>query len=109
MKETRLICLQELMKANGWVAQYMDALGTDRVVMAVHGVGMVSTVIVLLQIAGARVLPLFVTIVTGLAIVGRLVFVNRFSSLSPRFQQLWHEVMSIGGISLVPQVSLWLW
>ena len=96
------------MKENGFLAQYMDVLGTDRLVMAVHGVGMVSTMIVLVQLAGARGLPLFIIIVTGLAIVSRVVFVNRYSLLSPRFQQLWHEAMSIGGISLVPQVILCL-
>ncbi|KAG0618486.1 hypothetical protein M758_4G067800 [Ceratodon purpureus] len=94
---------QEPVKENGFVAQYMDALGADRVVMAMHVVGMASTVIVLVQLAGARGLPLFVTVVTGLAIVGRIIFVNRYSYFGPRFQQLWHEAMSIGGISLVPQ------
>jgi hypothetical protein len=86
----------------------VDALGTsDRVVMAMHGVGMVCTVIVLVQLAGgARGLPVFVTVVTGLAIVGRVLFVNRCSSLGPGLQQLWHEAMSIGGVSLVPQVIL---
>lgn len=94
------------MKENGFVAQYMDALGADRVVMAMHAVGMVSTMIVLVQLAGARGLPLFGTIVTGLAIVGRVLFVNRYSSFGPGFQQLWREAISIGGISLVPQVIL---
>lgn len=95
------ITSQELGRGNGFV----DALGTsDRVVMAMHGVGMVCTVIVLVQLAGgARGLPGFVTVVTGLAIVGRVLFVNRCSSLGPGLQQLWHEAMSIGGVSLVPQ------
>lgn len=98
--------MQKPVKEDGYVAQYVDALGTDRVVRVLHGVGMVSTLIVLVQLAGTRGLPLFVTFVTGLAIVGRLVFVNRYAFLGPGIQQLWHEAMSVGGISLVPQVIL---
>lgn len=96
--------LQEPVKENGYVAQYMDALGTDTMVRVLHGVGMVSTLIVLVQLAGTRGLPLFVSFVTGLAIVGRLVFVNRYAFLGPGLQQLWHEAISVGGISLLPQV-----
>jgi len=98
--------VQEPVKEKGYVAQYLDALGTDRVVRFLHGVGMVSTLIVLVQLAGTRGLPLLVTFVTGLAIVGRLVFVNRYAFLDSGFQQLWYEATSVGGISLLPQVIL---
>lgn len=86
------------------MAQKIDALGTENVIKVVHAVGMLSTLVVLVQLAGSRGLPLLVTFVTGLAIVGRLIFVNRYTFLRPELQQLWHEAISVGGVSLVPQV-----
>ena len=80
----------------------MDALRSDRAVTAMHGVGMASTLIVLVQLIG--LLPLFVI----LAIAATIVFVNRqhsdFSFQGLRFQQLWQQGVSISAISLVPQV-----
>lgn len=86
------------------MTQSQEALGRDTVAMALNGVGVVSTLITLVQLAVTRGLPVLITGVTGLAVVSRLVFLNRCSTISPQFSKLWKEAMQIGGFSLMPQV-----
>lgn len=85
------------------MTQSQEALGRDTVAMALNGVGVVSTLITLVQLAVTRGLPVLITGVTGLAVVSRLVFLNRCSTISPQFSKLWKEAMQIGGFSLMPQ------
>ncbi|XP_024359391.1 maltose excess protein 1-like, chloroplastic isoform X2 [Physcomitrium patens] len=94
---------QKAVVNHGDMTQSQEALGRDTVAMALNGVGVVSTLITLVQLAVTRGLPVLITGVTGLAVVSRLVFLNRCSTISPQFSKLWKEAMQIGGFSLMPQ------
>ncbi|KAG6544104.1 hypothetical protein Mapa_014521 [Marchantia paleacea] len=100
-----------------WMGQLTGLLGNlsllsyfaskrERGAMVVQAVGVVSTLIVLLQLAIAGAMPPVAFAVTGTAVVVGLVlnFLNYVNKLSPSVWRLWGEVVSIGGVTVLPQV-----
>ncbi|BBN17752.1 hypothetical protein MPTK1_7g16760 [Marchantia polymorpha subsp. ruderalis] len=100
-----------------WMGQLTGLLGNlsllsyfaskrERGAMVVQAVGVVSTLIVLLQLAIAGAMPAVAFAVTGTAVVVGLIlnFLNYVNKLSPSVWRLWGEVVSIGGVTVLPQV-----
>jgi len=91
----------------GHLTPYIDDYTRmERVVKVLQGIGVVSTLIVLAQLVNAGGLPLFVIVVTGLAVSGQFVLKNFETFICPRVQQLWQDAMSIGGLAVLPQVII---
>ncbi|KAL3683188.1 hypothetical protein R1sor_001210 [Riccia sorocarpa] len=100
-----------------WMGQLTGLLGNlsllsyfaskrERGAMVVQAVGVVSTLAVLMQLAIAGAMPLPAFAVTASAVVIGLVvnFFNYINKLSPAVWRVWGEVVSIGGVTVLPQV-----
>ncbi|CAM6027175.1 unnamed protein product [Sphagnum balticum] len=66
-------------------------------------VGMVMTLVVLMQQTLCRSMPLFMIAVTAIAIVRTTIVLNLQKVLTTGIQQLWADAISIGGTSILPQ------
>jgi len=71
-------------------------------------VGMVMTLVVLMQQTLSRSTPQFMIAITAIAIVGTTIVLNLQKVLTAAIQQLWADAISNGGISILPQVFLCL-
>jgi hypothetical protein len=72
------------------------------------GMVMMMTLVVLMQQTLSRSMPLFMIAVTAIAIVRTTIVLNLQKVLTTAIQQLWADAISIGGISILPQVFLCL-
>lgn len=75
--------------------------------MIVQAVGVASTLIVLMQlaIAGAMPLPAFGATATAVVVGYILNLLNYQGLLRPSIWQVWEEAVTIGGVTVLPQVS----
>lgn len=74
--------------------------------MIVQGVGVGSTLIVLMQLAIAGAMPLPAFGVTTLAVVlGYILNILNYQKIViPSIWQVWEEAVTIGGVTVLPQV-----
>lgn len=74
--------------------------------MVVQAVGVVATLIVLMQLAIAGAMPLPAFAVTSTAVVVGLILnlLNYQELLSPTIWHFWEETVSFGGVTVLPQV-----
>lgn len=74
--------------------------------MVVQAVGVVSTWVVLLQLTMAGAMPLLVFTITATAVgLGLLLnMLNYKNLLSPHIWEIWEDVITVGGVSVLPQV-----
>jgi hypothetical protein len=74
--------------------------------MIVQAVGVVSTLIVLMQlaIAGAMPLPAFAATATAVVLGFILNLLNYQELLRPSIWHVWEEAVTIGGVTVLPQV-----
>ncbi|KAL2612141.1 hypothetical protein R1flu_023833 [Riccia fluitans] len=100
-----------------WMGQLTGLLGNlsllsyfaskrERGAMVVQAVGVVSTLIVLMQLAIAGAMPLpAITLTASAVVVGLIInFLNYVNKLSPAVWRIWGEVVSIAGLTVLPQV-----
>ncbi|KAG0585108.1 hypothetical protein M758_3G259400 [Ceratodon purpureus] len=100
-----------------WMGQLTGLLGNlsllsyfatkkERGAMIVQAVGCVSTLIVLMQlaIAGAMPLPAFTATATAVVLGFILNLLNYQELLRPSIWQMWEEAVTIGGVTVLPQV-----
>lgn len=100
-----------------WMGQLTGLLGNlsllsyfaskrERGAMIVQSVGVVSTLIVLMQlaIAGAMPLPAFTATSTAVVLGFVLNLLNYQELLRPSIWHLWEEAVTIGGVTVLPQV-----
>lgn len=75
--------------------------------MVVQAVGVVSTWVVLLQLTMAGAMPSLAFTVTATAVgLGLLFnFLNYNKLLNPHIWELWEDAITIGGLSVLPQVE----
>lgn len=78
----------------------------ERGATIVQGVGVLSTFIVLVQLAIAGTMPAPVFTATAVAVVvGFVVNILNFNGLlSPSIYRAWKELITVGGVSVLPQV-----
>lgn len=78
----------------------------ERGATVVQAVGVISTFIVLVQLAIAGSMPAPVFTATAVAVVVGFVvnFLNYNGLLSASIYRVWQEIISIGGVSVLPQV-----
>lgn len=76
--------------------------------MIVQAVGVMSTLIVLMQlaIAGAMPLPAFAATSTAVVLGFILNLLNYQELLRPSIWRLWEEAVTIGGVTVLPQVCV---
>lgn len=76
----------------------------------VQTLGVVSTYAVIAQLAMAEAMPLPHFTATSVVVASGLVlnFLYYFSLLHPRIWQFWEDFITIGGLSVLPQVNLLL-
>lgn len=69
--------------------------------------GVISTYVVILQLAMAQAMPLpqFVATSVVVALGFVLNFLNYFSRLDESLWRLWEDFITIGGLSVLPQVT----
>ncbi|KAH7282277.1 hypothetical protein KP509_35G023000 [Ceratopteris richardii] len=74
--------------------------------MIVQAVGVVTTSVVLLQLTLAGSMPSLVFIATAVAVGFGLIlnFLNYNKLLSPQIWYLWEDVITVGGLAVLPQV-----
>eukprot|EP00246_Nothoceros_aenigmaticus_P007330 TRINITY_DN21049_c0_g1_i1.p1 TRINITY_DN21049_c0_g1~~TRINITY_DN21049_c0_g1_i1.p1 ORF type:complete len:297 (+),score=36.48 TRINITY_DN21049_c0_g1_i1:133-891(+) len=74
--------------------------------MVVQAVGVLSTSVVLMQLALAGAMPraAFSVTATAVAIGLSLNFVNYKGLLSPNVWRIWEEAVTVGGLTVLPQV-----
>lgn len=74
--------------------------------VVVQTLGVISTYIVLSQLAMAEAMPLSYFVVISAVIGSGLVlnFVNYFGFLNASIWRLWEDFITIGGLSVLPQV-----
>lgn len=74
----------------------------------VQTLGVISTYVVIVQLAMAEAMPLPHFITTSVVVASGLVlnFLNYFNLLHPWMWQLWEDFITIGGLSVLPQVNL---
>lgn len=100
-----------------WMGQLTGLLGNlsllsyfagkrERGAMIVQAVGVASTLIVLMQlaIAGAMPLPAFGATATAVVVGYILNLLNYQGLLRPSIWQVWEEAVTIGGVTVLPQV-----
>lgn len=100
-----------------WMGQLTGLLGNlsllsyfaskrERGAMIVQAVGVVSTLIVLMQlaIAGAMPLPAFAATATAVVLGFILNLLNYQELLRPSIWHLWEEAVTVGGVTVLPQV-----
>nr|XP_024361884.1 maltose excess protein 1-like, chloroplastic isoform X2 [Physcomitrium patens] len=100
-----------------WMGQLTGLLGNlsllsyfaskrERGAMIVQGVGVGSTLIVLMQLAIAGAMPLPAFGVTTLAVVlGYILNILNYQKIvRPSIWQVWEEAVTIGGVTVLPQV-----
>lgn len=83
----------------------------ERGATIVQAVGVLSTLIVLLQLAIAGTMPVPVFTATAVAVVvGFVVNILNFNGLlSAGIYRAWKEAITVGGVSVLPQVCLFFW
>ena len=76
--------------------------------MVVQTLGVVSTFVVLAQLALAEAMPLPYFLVTSVVVVSGLFlnFMNYFGLLNAGIFRIWEDFITIGGLSVLPQVML---
>jgi len=76
--------------------------------MVVQGVGAATTLIVLMQlaIAGAMPLPAFAATATAVVLGFILNLLNYQELLRPSLWLVWEEAVTIGGVTVLPQVYM---
>ncbi|KAL4199323.1 hypothetical protein AMTRI_Chr03g144380 [Amborella trichopoda] len=74
--------------------------------VVVQTLGVISTYIVLVQLAMAEAMPLLQFSVTSIVVASGLIlnFMNFFNLLNSRIWTLWEDFMTVGGLSVLPQV-----
>lgn len=74
--------------------------------IVVQTLGVISTYTVILQLALAGAMPLHFFLITSVVVVCGLLLnlLNYFSWLNPRIWQLWEDFITVGGLSVLPQV-----
>lgn len=79
----------------------------ERGAMVVQAVGVVSTLVVLSQLALAGSMPSLAFAVTASTVVVGLLlnFLSYQNMLSPALWQLWGDAVTVGGVTVLPQVS----
>ncbi|CAM6100960.1 unnamed protein product [Calypogeia fissa] len=100
-----------------WMGQLTGLLGNlsllsyfaskkERGAMVVQAVGVVSTLVVLSQLAIAGAMPTAAFTVTASAVGVGLVlnFLNYNNKVSPEIWRVWGEAVTIGGVTVLPQV-----
>lgn len=72
----------------------------------VQTLGVLSTYVVIVQLAMAEAMPLPHFITTSVVVASGLVlnFLNYFNLLHPWMWQFWEDFITIGGLSVLPQV-----
>lgn len=76
--------------------------------MVVQGVGAGTTLIVLMQLAIAGAMPLPAFAATAVAVVMGFILnlLNYQELLRPSIWHLWEEAVTIGGVTVLPQVCM---
>lgn len=78
----------------------------ERGAMVVQAVGVVSTLVVLSQLAlaGAMPVPAFAVTASAVAVGLLLNFLSYNNMLAPALWSLWGDVVTVGGLTVLPQV-----
>lgn len=78
--------------------------------MVVQAVGVVATLIVLMQLAIAGAMPVAAFSVTAMAVVIGFVLnlLNYYELLSATIWRFWEEAVVVGGLTVLPQVHITL-
>lgn len=72
----------------------------------VQTLGVVSTYVVIVQLAMAEAMPLPIFLVTSVVVASGLVlnFLNYFNWLNAGIWQFWEDFTTVGGMTVLPQV-----
>ena len=78
----------------------------EKEAMVVQTLGVVSTYVVLVQLALAETMPLPYFLATSVVVISGLVlnFLNYFGILNAGIWRFWEDFITIGGLSVLPQV-----
>ncbi|KAK7263962.1 hypothetical protein RJT34_31562 [Clitoria ternatea] len=78
----------------------------EKEAMVVQTLGVVSTYVVLVQLALAETMPLPYFVATSVVVVSGLVlnFLNFFGLLNASIWRFWEDFITIGGLSVLPQI-----
>jgi len=78
----------------------------EKEAMLVQTLGVVSTYVVLVQLALAETMPLPYFLATSVVVISGLVlnFLNYFGLLNAELWRFWEDFITIGGLSVLPQV-----
>ncbi|XP_027909260.1 maltose excess protein 1, chloroplastic-like isoform X1 [Vigna unguiculata] len=78
----------------------------EKEAMLVQTLGVVSTYVVLVQLALAETMPLPYFLATSVVVISGLVlnFLNYFGLLNAELWRFWEDFITIGGLSVLPQI-----
>ncbi|KAH7571546.1 hypothetical protein JRO89_XS04G0076200 [Xanthoceras sorbifolium] len=79
----------------------------EKEAIVVQTLGVVSIYAIIVQLAMAEAMPLPIFVITSVVVASGLVlnFLNYFNWLNARIWQFWEDFITVGGITVLPQVS----
>lgn len=100
-----------------WLGMFTGLLGNisllsyfakkkEKEAVMVQTLGVISSYVIFSQLAMAQAMPLIYFIITSVVVAAALVlnFLNYFNMLNPHIWQFWEDFITVGGLSVLPQI-----